>query len=115
MLELRFNHRYIDPKFIEIEPVDGLHLIVHPADELPSDSSSHFYQQFHHSVIDIFPQQTLISNELKEMSFQRRNCYLDREKQLKLFKVYTKQNCEHECQSFAFAKQCGCIPYYLLS
>jgi Amiloride-sensitive sodium channel len=100
---------------IDVEAREGLHFIVHPTDELPSDSSFHFRQKNHHTIVKVNPQQNLISDELISKSFAKRNCYLEHEKQLQLFKVYTKQNCEHECQSFAFAYQCGCVPFYLLS
>jgi acid-sensing ion channel, other len=102
-------------KIVDVESRIGYHLIIHRTDELPSDSSTHFRQNFHHTNVMIFPQQTLMSDELKQMSPQRRNCYLDHEKNLELFKVYSKQNCEHQCQSFAFSDRCACVPFYLLS
>jgi Amiloride-sensitive sodium channel len=93
----------------------GFFCFVHRPNELPSDTSARFFQHLNFTSVAIYPQQTLISDEVRKMSIQRRNCYLEHEKTLKLFQVYSKQNCEHECQSFAFARQCGCVPFYLLS
>jgi Amiloride-sensitive sodium channel len=107
--------RWPNKNTIDVEARTGLHFIIHPTDELPSDSSIHLYQYLHHTTIDMSPQQTLISDGLKQLSFQQRNCYFNYEKSLELFKVYTKQNCEHECQTFAFLKLCACVPFYLLS
>jgi Amiloride-sensitive sodium channel len=101
--------------YFDVEAMSGYHLIIHRTDELPSDSSFHFHQFYHHSNAEAFPHQTVISDELKHESIEKRNCYLDDEKDLELFKVYTKQNCEHECQTFAFSVSCGCVPFYLLS
>jgi Amiloride-sensitive sodium channel len=114
LLHFRIQH-WPNKNIFDVESTTGLHFIIHPTDELPSDSSIHFRQHLHHTLVEISPQQTLISDELKQMSFERRNCYLGDEKSLELFKVYSKQNCEHECQTAAFAKLCGCVPFYLLS
>jgi Amiloride-sensitive sodium channel len=93
----------------------GFICFVHRTNELPSDTSARFYQYYNFTQVAIHPQQTLISDEVRQMSILRRNCYLEHEKTLELFQIYSKQNCEHECQSFAFARRCGCVPFYLLS
>jgi acid-sensing ion channel, other len=93
----------------------GFICFIHRPNELPSDASAHFYHDYNYTDVVIYPQQTLISDEVRQMSIQRRNCYLEHEKSLELFQVYSKQNCEHECQSSAFARRCGCVPFYLLS
>lgn len=100
---------------VELKSRSGAHFIIHPGNELPDDSSYHFHQFYHHTIIEIYPRQTIASNEIKVMSVQQRNCHFDHEKVLELYNVYTKQNCEQECQSFAFAKRCNCVPFYLLS
>jgi hypothetical protein len=103
-----------DSSDFDIETKSGFRIIIHQTDELPSDSSIQFRQQFQYSIARVFPHQTLI-DELTNESFERRNCYFDHEKVLKMFKVYSKKNCEHECQSFAYADRCNCVPFYLLS
>jgi Amiloride-sensitive sodium channel len=113
-LHFRIEHRP-NKNIADVESITGVHFIIHPTDELPSDSSIHFYQHLHHTFLKISPQQTLISDDLEHMSFQRRNCYLDDEKSLGLFRVYSKQNCKHECQTAAFSRLCDCVPFYLLS
>jgi Amiloride-sensitive sodium channel len=104
--------------FVEYQSVSaqiGFICFIHRTNELPSESSARFFQHLNFTEVFIHSQQTLISDEVRQMSIQRRNCYLEHEKTLELFQVYSKQNCEHECQSFAFARQCGCVPFYLLS
>lgn len=108
-------YNFTFPSNIAVEARLGFHLIVHPPDELPSDLSIHFHQFLSHSTILVSPHQTFISDELKKLSTLRRNCYVEKERNLELFKTYTKQNCEHECQSFAFSKNCGCVPFYFIS
>ena len=38
-----------------------------------------------------------------------RECYFNNERELKYFKVYTKQNCELECLANYTLKNCGCV------
>jgi amiloride-sensitive sodium channel len=44
----------------------------------------------------------------------RRNCYLENEKTLKFFKVYTKNNCENECLSDFMLNRCGCVEFFMI-
>lgn len=106
-LNVNFPQNYFD---VHTKP--GYHFIIHSTNEFPSAMSTHFYQFIHETGVLVTPEATLVSDDL---TLDRRNCYFDREKQLKLFKVYTKQNCEHECQSFFLLERCGCVPFYFLS
>jgi acid-sensing ion channel, other len=97
------------------QPKQGFHFIVHSPDEFPSDSSEHFYNFWMYMDIRIEPELTFVGGNLKSASSERRNCLYNHESQLRFFQVYSKQNCEHECQSLEFEQQCGCVPFYMLS
>jgi Amiloride-sensitive sodium channel len=106
------------PNAYKSESWIGCQFIVHSPYELPSETSFinyHYYHFFYSTIVNIFPKQILISDELRQMSVKRRRCYVENERKLELFKVYSKQNCEQECQSLAFTDRCGCVPFYLLS
>lgn len=68
-------------------------------------------------VLSIFvtPTLQLIDNVLKSWQPEKRGCFLQHEKALKYFKIYTRVNCEHECLSDAILKTCGCAPFYMIS
>lgn len=68
-------------------------------------------------VFDILvtPKLQLIDNILKSWQPEKRGCFLEHEKDLKYFRIYTKVNCEHECLSEATLKTCGCVPFYMIS
>lgn len=101
---------------VDVEHKNGFHFIIHPTDELPGDSSIHFYQpDLLLNYIYVQPDKTLISSDLKAASVKRRNCYFDHEKKLEIFRNYTRSNCEHECKRSAFLERCSCVPFYLLS
>jgi Amiloride-sensitive sodium channel len=93
----------------------GYHLIVHQNYEMPSVTGTnvHFWNQ--RVIIHIYPDQYLLDDDLKHDSLDKRNCYNKDERNLKLFRIYSKENCDHECQSFAFSRICGCVPFYLIS
>lgn len=110
-----FLNFWFDPTGISIAEVKlGVLFLIHRTNQLPDDSSFHFRQDVIYSFAEVLPQQTLISKELREMSPSHRNCFFEHERKLKLFKVYSKANCEHECKSFLFEDQCGCVPFYFL-
>jgi Amiloride-sensitive sodium channel len=103
------------PSEISIAEVKlGVLILVHRTNQLPDDSSFHFRQDWNYSYGVILPQQTLISKEVEKMSPSQRNCFFEHERKLELFRVYSKQNCEHECQSFLFQERCDCVPFYFL-
>lgn len=114
--ELKMNIDFPpDDQILQIYARRGFRFIIHPTDELPSDSSFHFFQQLQLSSVHFTPQQVLMDENLKLLSFEQRNCYLENEKTLEMFQTYSKGNCKHECLSKAFAENCGCVPFYLLS
>jgi acid-sensing ion channel, other len=95
---------------------DGYRVIVHDNDELPSYSGQQFLHAKHYDTdIHLAPHVFLIDVEVKKMSIERRQCYLQHEKSLKFFKVYTKKNCEIECLSSMMVRTCGCVPFYVIS
>lgn len=97
------------------KPKSGLLFIIHSPDEYPSDSSYFMHNHFQYTTLQIDLELVLIGEDLKSISSERRNCFFDHEKRLDFFKVYTKENCEHEHQSRKYFEKCGCVPFYLIS
>lgn len=97
------------------QPVDGILVIVHSPDEYPLNNEQHLriaYEEL--NTFTFYPEMFLIDDELKLWPVEKRNCFLDGEKKLFFFKIYTKNNCEHECLFFLMLKKCGCVPFYLI-
>lgn len=44
----------------------------------------------------------------------RRGCYLENEKFLKFFKIYTKNNCKSECLANRTVTACGCAQFFMV-
>lgn len=99
----------------KFQPFDGIHLIIHSPDEYPlNHGQSVHLVSWAGNWLTFYPEMFLIDDEIKTWSLKKRNCYLEGEKKLTFFKIYTKNNCEHECLSFLMSKSCGCVPFYLI-
>ncbi|CRL07758.1 CLUMA_CG020712, isoform A, partial [Clunio marinus] len=57
----------------------------------------------------ISPYMITTDDDVKRLKIEDRKCFLENEKNLKLFKVYTKRNCELECMSDHTNKTLGCV------
>lgn len=66
-------------------------------------------------LIEVFITPTVIStdSDLKSLDFTERSCYIEGEKYLRFFQVYTEKNCEVECFSNTTNTECGCVPFYI--
>lgn len=94
---------------------DGYHLIFHNPRELPDLNSVHHYTIAYHSLIFwIKPQMAKIEDSLKELPPVERNCYLDDEKKLKFFVIYSQNNCDQECLANFTLKSCGCVQFFMM-
>jgi hypothetical protein len=52
--------------------------------------------------------------ELTERLSFRRGCYLEKEKPLKFFKKYMRNNCKSECLANRTVKICGCAQFFMV-
>lgn len=97
------------------QPHQGFRVFLHSPNEFPSWTTSSFYLPLDFfTEVKIKPQMTLVDDNLRSVSFKKRNCYFEQERVLKYFKVYTKNNCEQECLSLMIADNCGCVTFHLV-
>lgn len=98
-----------------IQPLEGFCIIVHSPDEYPVNiGTQHNEFTATSSSVTITPEIFILDDAFKSWPIEKRNCYLPSERNLTLFRMYTKSNCEHECLSFAIEEKCGCLPYYIV-
>lgn len=64
-----------------------------------------------HIEVLITPSVVRSDDSLKTLKLSDRSCYLEGERKLRFFKVYTKRNCEIECYSDFCRKKCNCAPF----
>ncbi|KAG5667533.1 hypothetical protein PVAND_015512 [Polypedilum vanderplanki] len=109
---LSFHDKFVisleNNKNIKYEDIcSPLQFSLHSPYEMPGDSDEHStmvqaISRFHYGQdieIVITPEVIRTDPELKEFDYKRRDCYFENEKNLTMFKVYTRRNCEQECYS----------------
>lgn len=52
-----------------------------------------------------------ISEGLSKYKSNQRGCFLNNERKLRFYKIYTKLNCEQECLANLTKDVCGCVKY----
>ncbi|XP_075163784.1 pickpocket 26 [Haematobia irritans] len=93
-------------------PIQGFKLVLHTPGEIPQVAKQYFRIPFSQEVlIAIKPKIITTSDGLKHYEPHRRQCYFQKERDLRFFQIYTQSNCEQEClANFTLAK-CGCVKF----
>jgi amiloride-sensitive sodium channel len=87
-------------------------IIFHMPNEIPT-----VFHKKHHIAIDKY--ESLILNakpfttdsDLRDYSWEHRECFFQDEKKLLFFKSYTKEQCKFECMTNYTLKKCGCVKF----
>lgn len=108
-----FQHAYNDKSMFQ--PLNRFRVIIHSTDELPFRSGRHFFINTNsNDYVDVYVHLRDIDKVLVSWSPENRQCFMKGEKKLKFFRIYTKNNCEHECLSDAMLTTCNCVPFYMI-
>jgi hypothetical protein len=92
------------------------YIFMHSPYEYPMDFDLNFKNIFEMSgkrnvEVYVIPEIVTSSKDFMKLPLRQRNCYLDNEKKLNFFKIYTQRNCEIECLSYKLLKTCNCVPF----
>ena len=92
---------------------------VYPPFEFPGeyedvDSNKFYYGQ--DLEVLITPEVIKSDESLKKFAPKKRNCFFEGERTLKMFKIYSRRNCEQECLTNFYLElnQTQCVPYYVI-
>jgi hypothetical protein len=66
-----------------------------------------------YNYMKIIPNLVTTKKDLIGYSPSQRGCYYSNERELMLFKSYSKNKCEYECYANCSLRSCNCIPPYL--
>lgn len=64
--------------------------------------------------IYIIPDIITSDEDVRSLTAHQRNCYLENERKLKYFKIYTQRNCQIECLSQELLNTCACVPFDII-
>ncbi|KAJ3655395.1 hypothetical protein Zmor_014527 [Zophobas morio] len=113
-LTLIFVHRSLNNDYICNQFLNGFRISLHSPRDVPRLSQSYFRVPLNKAVTAaVKPELTLISPAVKSLRPETRNCYLQNERPLQYFKLYTQSNCLLECLTNYTLKKCGCVQYFM--
>lgn len=96
--------------------VQGYKLLLHTSGEIPQISKYFYRIPLNHEVIlSVKPILMTTSDTLGHYRPERRKCFLETERQLLFFKVYSQRNCELECATNNTLNRCGCVSFEMPS
>ncbi|XP_017463143.1 PREDICTED: pickpocket protein 28-like [Rhagoletis zephyria] len=93
-------------------PIQGFKVLLHSPDDVPLVSNQFVRIPMGKEVlIAVKPNMITTSSGIADYIPQRRQCYLENERTLKFFKVYTQNNCALECLTNLTLTKCGCVKF----
>lgn len=94
----------------------GYKVHLHTPGEVPQVSKQFFRVPFNQEmIVSVKPNMMTTSEGLRHYAPSRRQCFFNKERDLKYFKEYTQKNCELECLSNYTIKLCGCVKFSMPS
>ncbi|XP_061393669.1 pickpocket protein 28-like [Musca vetustissima] len=91
---------------------EGFKIVLHTPNDVPLLSKRFVRISPHKEVaITVKPVMLTTSDGVANYSPEKRKCFLNRERYLKFFKVYSERNCEMECLTNYTLQQCGCVKF----
>lgn len=91
----------------------GFKLFLHLPCELPQFDKRYYRFPLGKSATIIVSPMMTVTESLKSYDTETRQCYFKKEKELRLFKTYTRPNCQIECLVNYALKICNCVPFSL--
>ncbi|KAG5667482.1 hypothetical protein PVAND_015462 [Polypedilum vanderplanki] len=112
--KLLINSLYVGSNKGEISnSFEGQSISLHDPYEFPSIFLQPFQYNFNIRTT-IQPQFITIDESLYNTDVSERNCFHPDERQLKIFKVYTKNNCLVECLTEFMIQKCDCVEFFMI-
>lgn len=100
----------VDKMNTNVNAIIGFRVVLHTPGEIPRPSKSFFNLPLEQqTVVSIKPNMIGTSDDLKGYPPNRKQCYMNSERKLKFFQVYTQRHCELECLSIHMEMDCGCV------
>lgn len=91
----------------------GFKLAFHLPCEIPRFDKQFYRIPLNRSITLNISPSVIVTEGLKNYNIKTRQCFFKEEKKLKLFKMYTRSNCELECIAETTKTNCSCTPFYV--
>ncbi|XP_037826365.1 pickpocket protein 28-like [Lucilia sericata] len=64
-------------------------------------------------IVTVLPQFIKTQANLRDFDIEKRQCYFNKERNLRFFKFYTQNNCQTECLTNYTIAKCGCAKFWM--
>uniref|UniRef100_A0A1I8Q8M8 Pickpocket protein 28-like n=1 Tax=Stomoxys calcitrans TaxID=35570 RepID=A0A1I8Q8M8_STOCA len=93
-------------------PIQGFKVMLHSPDDVPS-VTKHFVRisMEKEVMIAIKPNMITTSADIAAYDPEKRRCFMNKDRQLRFYKVYSQNNCERECLTNYTLGQCKCVHF----
>ncbi|XP_063706173.1 sodium channel protein Nach-like [Culicoides brevitarsis] len=103
----------VESKTISRVFTDGIKMYVHENDIYPSEAiTEKVLPHQTETFIDIIPEETISSEQIRQIPASTRGCVFSDERPLQYFKEYKRYNCEVEIEMGKTNAACNCLPFY---
>lgn len=106
-------HREIEEISKREDLEKGFKLALHLPCEIPQFDKDYFRVPLQKSFNVIARTSLIEADNLRSYSLETRQCYMEDEMKLEIFKTYSQNNCAIECLISKIRKFCKCVPKFL--
>ncbi|KRG07930.1 uncharacterized protein Dmoj_GI25715, partial [Drosophila mojavensis] len=64
-------------------------------------------------MVSVLPSYVVSTNNLHEITAEKRQCFFDDERHLRFFRSYSQSNCQTECLANFTMTKCGCVKFWM--
>ncbi|KAL7737995.1 hypothetical protein ACLKA6_006353 [Drosophila palustris] len=92
----------------------GYKVFLNSPESVPLTSNNYILVPHGHEVmVSVLPNYVVSTDNLHEISAEKRQCYFDDERALRFFRIYSQSNCQTECLANFTISKCGCAKFWM--
>ncbi|KAH8405086.1 hypothetical protein KR222_000906 [Zaprionus bogoriensis] len=92
----------------------GYKVFLNSPESVPLTSGNYILVPHGHEVmVSVLPNYVVSTDNLHEISAEKRQCYFDDERYLRYFRSYSQSNCQTECLANYTMNKCGCVKFWM--
>ncbi|EDW00649.1 pickpocket protein 28 [Drosophila grimshawi] len=92
----------------------GYKVFLNSPESVPLTSGNYILVPHGHEVmVSVLPNYVVSTDNLHEISAEKRQCYFDDERALTFFRSYSQSNCQTECLANFTMSKCGCVKFWM--
>ncbi|KAM7346051.1 pickpocket protein 28-like [Cochliomyia hominivorax] len=109
MMGFQYNFDYTCRSFKQ-----GYKVFLNSPESVALTSGNYILVPHDHEIsVTILPQYIISTDNLRDFSPEKRQCYFNDERYLRFFKSYSQSNCQIECLTNFTISKCGCVKFWM--